>query len=256
MDLKKRYLIKSMSDKKIIQTYELTTIKTLVDLNQNLTNFSADFRVLPDDKKMEYEIAVVDQTKIDNEKIEFKTITGDIGANVSWDKNQFKNHFIALKSNSPLKVTIEIDLRELPKNNNLVRNEMVQEHNEPDLTQENYENLEAQPTPVKSDSLLNKWWFRIFLVCVVLFAGVVLYRYLYSNKEKKDHADKPTLISENLNVKLQDLPIEANLPVKESLVENVVTVKTDNVVAKTPTQNVESVPEAKMSNKLFSKFRF
>ena len=107
----------SMDSKKrgnISKDYDINSLNTLVDLNQDYTTFSANFKISPHDKEQEYQVAVVDQTHIDNQEIEFKTVKGDISANVVWDKNEYKNHYVALKSKNDMKINVEIEIEEIP----------------------------------------------------------------------------------------------------------------------------------------------
>ena len=205
--------MQQLQTRKISKTYEIGTTSTLVDINQDLANFVAEFKVYPtNDKTKTYKIAVVDQTHIDNSEIEYKDVTGDIGATVSWDKGVYKNHYIALKATESLEVTVDIELKELPKKKGLASldpqgkgDSQEMQPIEPDkkdklptrsvaLNQgeddseygENENEYERQVLRnTKSDKFKNIW-FKISVGCIGLIIAILVWKFFISPSKKSN----------------------------------------------------------------------
>jgi hypothetical protein len=172
--------------KHIVKSYDVGPINTLVDLNLDLVNFSADFVASAEKDDGEFQLAVVDQTAIDNGEIAFRDVKGKIGATVKWDKNAFKNHYIALKSKTEQKIKVDINLKELPK----TRASDEQSGHSADGNPEGHreDNLDKSHTapPVvphhdmpncsQKQSIFSKTWFKVFLVASALFIVVLWYK--------------------------------------------------------------------------------
>ena len=185
--------------RKVSKTYEISNTSTLVDLNQDITNFAAEFKVYPKDKSKVYKIAVVDQTHIDNSEIDYKDVTGDMGASVSWDKGVYKNHYIALKSLEPVEINVEIELKEIPKieqppapvqspslRNSSQKTYRNREHRvrfqEGDQLSEQEE--ETQPTSSKFKNI----WFKISIICLLIIGAILLWKF-FSKSKKNQQTD-------------------------------------------------------------------
>ena len=90
----------------------LGPIKQLIDVNDSLKNFIADFTIECDN---EFDVVVVTQTMLDDEdSIEYKHITtGTMSGRIVQDKNNFEHFFILIKSDNPSKAKIYINIEEL-----------------------------------------------------------------------------------------------------------------------------------------------
>ena len=90
----------------------LGPIKQLIDVNDSLKNFIADFTI---ECENEFDIVVVNQTILDDEdSIEYKHITtGTMSGRIVQDKNIFEHFFILIKSDIPSKAKIYINIEEL-----------------------------------------------------------------------------------------------------------------------------------------------
>lgn len=90
----------------------LGPIKQLIDVNESLKNFIADFTIECDN---EFDVVVVTQTMLDDEdSIEYKHITtGTMSGRIVQDKNTFEHFFILIKSDNPSKAKIYINIEEL-----------------------------------------------------------------------------------------------------------------------------------------------
>lgn len=176
----------SNETKKITKEYDISSINTLVDLNENLVNFKTDFKVFANSEDVEFNVAVADQTQVDNGDFSFREVRGKIGGNISWDKNFYKNHFLALKSKEPQKVIVELELTELPRTPD---NKILEDQLPIDIKQEDIKQFQVDPQQYNSDvlvrkekGLFSKLWFKIFIGCVSLIVGILVYKYLF-NKE-------------------------------------------------------------------------
>lgn len=277
--------MQQLQTRKVSKNYEISTTSTLVDLNQDLTNFVAEFKVYPTkDKSKNYKIAVVDQTHIDNSEIEFKDVTGDIGATVSWDKGVYKNHYIALKSSDPLEVTVDIELKELPKKN--VESELepgdesdrgksrqmlegggrgVSRNRAMPLGMENSDEIG------KSESRFKNVWFRIALVCIVLIGVILLFKFFLSpSKKSRDNNTPPQVyVPSAINIE----PLSPATNVNSSDIEKLTTVVANSVIGgggspslrmarSSPSPRASPVPSPKpspvhdsLSQKIFSRYK-
>ena len=90
----------------------LGPIKQLIDVNDSLKNFIADFTI---ECENEFDIVIVNQTILDDEdSIEYKHITtGTMSGRIVQDKNIFEHFFILIKSDIPSKAKIYINIEEL-----------------------------------------------------------------------------------------------------------------------------------------------
>jgi hypothetical protein len=185
--------------RKVSKTYEISNTSTLVDLNQDITNFAAEFKVYPKDKSKVYKIAVVDQTHIDNSEIDYKDVTGDMGATVSWDKGVYKNHYIALKSLEPVEINVEIELKEIPKIEQPAA--PVQSPSLRNSSQKPYRNREHRVRFQEGDQLseqeeetqqasskFKNIWFKISIICLSIIGAILLWKF-FSKSKKNQQTD-------------------------------------------------------------------
>jgi hypothetical protein len=169
----------------ISKEHEIGSINTLVDLNQDFTTFSANFKVSPSDKDQEYQISVVDQTHIDNQDIEFKTVKGDVAANVVWDKNEYKNHYIALKCKKDMKITVDIEIEEIP---------YVQPVEEPQPAMLQSSIVKEYEHEAESEGFFSTVYFKILVVVLIVAVGYYLYKKYYVS-EKQPIVSEPRVSS-------------------------------------------------------------
>jgi len=93
--------------------YDVSSVKQLIDLNGETTNFDLTFTATSDDDEP-FDILIVDQDILDNNKnLEYKHANGTISGNLVSDKNIYKNYYLILKSDKPCKVTVTIDKTEI-----------------------------------------------------------------------------------------------------------------------------------------------
>lgn len=147
------------------QKYQLSPIQQLVNLNGDAVNFKLAFKATgPPDK--EYQAVVVSQQQLDSGKdIEYKKVKGSIGGEMVSDKDTYSNYFLALRSEEPLEVVVEINFEKLP-----------------------YPLL----PPDQVNPQTSKKSFKKYLVIgvVVLALGAVAYYYFIMRKKKQKDINK------------------------------------------------------------------
>lgn len=121
----------------------------LIDLNKNLVNFDIDFQVISDSSEP-FQMAVVNQTELDNNVYKFNDIVGAIEGNININKNEFQNQYILLRSEKPQQVTVNISRKEL--NRPL-----------PPQPQQSMTITPEQPSKIP--------WFKIILIVAIILVG-------------------------------------------------------------------------------------
>ena len=93
--------------------YRLGNVKTLIDLNQDSTNFEIDFQVVCQEQQ-EFLALVVDQDVLDSTpNLQYQTAKGSIGGRLSKTDNEFKPHYLVLKSEQPIEVQVTVNKTDL-----------------------------------------------------------------------------------------------------------------------------------------------
>lgn len=97
----------------------LTSMKQLVDINQNYTNFKCDFHVVSTSTPPKpFEIIVINQRLLDQkDDIDFMYVeNGETTGEFTMDKNIYDNWFIALRASDPTTVSVKISTEPLEIN--------------------------------------------------------------------------------------------------------------------------------------------
>ena len=111
-----------MSMSKLIN---VSNVRQLIDLNQDLVNFKLDFKVSSENNSP-FNAVVASQAKLDSgEPLVFKNVdNGSIAGNIIADTGDKQNYYLVLKSETPTKCKVEINLEEIPINKKILeRNE-------------------------------------------------------------------------------------------------------------------------------------
>jgi hypothetical protein len=159
------------------KTYTLGSMKQLIDLNGDITNFDLTFTVTSVNGS-EFDVIVVDQTTLDNNpNLDYKKAKGGtISGNILSDKGVYQNYFLLLKSGVPLEVNVDINIKEVPQNTS-------QELNPPPIN------------PPQKSSTIN-WNLVIVSVAIIGLSAL----YFYFSRKTEPYT--------NINSKA----IETNLP--------------------------------------------
>ena len=151
-------------------TYILSKVKQLIDLNGDSINFDISFTVNCQDDTP-FKLLVVDQTTLDNsEELEYKEQTNTISGNIVADKNVYQNYFLILKAEKECKVDVEITKKELPIT--------------PTPENESIENKQLQEQENSID------WKKMMLIAVSVCILLLLW-YLYNKKTSQPKNVQP-----------------------------------------------------------------
>jgi hypothetical protein len=176
-------------------TYNLTSIKQLIDLNGDKVNFEVQFKI--DAKNGEtFDALVVTQEMIDSGgDLNYQKAEGSIGGNIISDKGQYQNYLLLLKAEKPTEVNVTIQLNELPPPQQPVPQQPIPQQpiqqqpipQQPSNYPPNYSQPQSNypyPYPNKKKNKVN-WVNIIFIVIgVILLSFVAWMFYKYYTKEQ------------------------------------------------------------------------
>lgn len=188
-------------------TYNLTSIKQLIDLNGDKVNFEVQFKI--DAKNGEtFDALVVTQEMIDSGgDLNYQKAEGSIGGNIISDKGQYQNYLLLLKAEKPTEVNVTIQLKDLPPSQpeSLPQQQVPNPNGQPNPNypqpnpnyppNPNYHNY-PPPYPIKNKKNKVNWLNIIFIVIGVIlvgFVGWMFYKYFTKNQiESQMHQEIDT----------------------------------------------------------------
>jgi hypothetical protein len=240
-----------MTDNKNIQsddittrTYKLTTIKQLIDLNLDFTNFELNWTVTSKNPECEFLALVVDQTTLDNNNtLNYKKVKHVISGHIVSDKNIYQNYFLLLKtldSNEDCEVNVTIDIKKIP----------------PRIQKIIPNNSSIQKT--SNQEGISKWKIILGIV-IILGIGYIGYTYYYKSNDnyekydKYDNINTPIRIFKNsdnkiLNKKEYELNSRTNIDNKKrEMKEN--KYDTDKIRFGNTKSNINSISDIKTNTK-------
>ena len=99
--------------------YKIGKIHQLFDLNNDIVNFTCDFRITAESKDQNFEYLIISQSQLDNDDDlpNFNKAKGVGVGRVESTHGQHENYFLALKSNSDIKVQVETHFQDLSSMN-------------------------------------------------------------------------------------------------------------------------------------------
>jgi len=187
----------------IKNTYKIGKLQQLIDLNQDLTNFKAEFKVSSKTDKP-FRMLITNQSQLDDPSVnnlEFKEVKGSIGGNVIADKNIFQNYFVVLKSDDDHEVDLEINLEPLPDNIPQAPPQQDPSQQRP-LQQQSSDIItppQTQPQPQKN-FLKSKYFIWVLVGLAVLALLYLMYTsYFNSSSEKEGHSPSPSRSIQSIN---------------------------------------------------------
>lgn len=97
------------------RVYNCSSMKQLIDLNGQYTNFRVKFDLRSIDGKP-FQAVIVDQTILDSgDQLSFREApTGELMGEMVADNNVYQNYFLVLRSDSPVDVHVTITFEPLP----------------------------------------------------------------------------------------------------------------------------------------------
>ena len=113
-----------------VKNIKLSPIKQLFDLNGELSNFDLYFEILT--KNVPFDVLVVTQKILDtNNDLQYRNVAnGFINGNIVSDKGVYDNYFLLIKSNQECDCQIKITIKEIPVNQDFLKeqqNRMLEE---------------------------------------------------------------------------------------------------------------------------------
>lgn len=102
------------------KTYTVSDFRTLIDINNNLTNFSSNITA---SSSSPFLYCFATQEELDNGKISLQ-LEQNLEANIISNNGIFNNYFLVLKTNgSPLDINVTIDTQEVQQKDKEERND-------------------------------------------------------------------------------------------------------------------------------------
>ena len=179
----------------IKNTYKIGKLQQLIDLNQDITNFKAEFKVSCKTDKP-FMMLVTSQSQLDDPNVnnlEFKEVKGYIGGNIIADKNIFQNYFVVLKSDDDQEVELEVILEPLPDNIPQQQQHQQQQQPQPQHPSQQTSNIIKPPEPQPRKNFLKSKYFIWILVGVAVLALLyLLYTSYYNSSSEKGHSPSPS----------------------------------------------------------------
>lgn len=150
------------------QSYKISKIRQLVDLNSDITNFEAKFQVVSKNGEP-FKMVIANQTLLDNNKeLDYKDVTdGKISGSIVQNDNNYQNFFIALKADKECICDVTIDRKEIEPAKQVV----------------------VEPVKISTPTESTTSWLKIGLIILVI-AGLAYGAYWYSKKENKPSKPK------------------------------------------------------------------
>jgi hypothetical protein len=227
------------------KVYNIGPEQQLLDLNGNLTNFEASFKVETRPPRP-FDIAIVDQTAIDNnDEISYESIkTGVSSGTVRQDKNIPQNFYIAIRSKEPCECSVEISLRPIE---GVVNNAELEHINT--ASQNVHSSHVSKASQNKKSNLL------LYLLFSGIIGGLVYYMFVYKAKDtqkesignKLDRISRLPQHTQRVSFPQLPNPTTAPKPVVPTVAPNPVAPKTvPNPVAPNP-RAPTSVPKPILS---------
>ena len=162
------------------KTYDITKTNTVIDLNENLTNFSCSFNIsILNGEDKEIEVAVIDP--MDENEVEYQKLKGGNSGSIEKTEGPYKSFMLALKlpercKEESLKVHVSTNLQNLDQQHN------DQQHN--DQQQDNSDFVESNLDNYQNDKKKINW-FKIILILIILGIGGYMIYYFYKKDNKK-----------------------------------------------------------------------
>jgi hypothetical protein len=203
----------------ITNTYNLTSIKQLIDLNGDKVNFELQFKI--DAKNGEtFDALVVTQEIIDSgAELTYQKAEGSIGGNIVSDKGQYQNYLLLLKADKPTEVNVIIQIKDLPPpapaQPSVPENFQHQPHPHPYHQQQPYPYQQQpypQQQPIKSKNKKINWLNVIFIVIGLILLGFVGWMfYKYYTKPQIQPQPQPQPIIQQINPEIDTSKITTEI---------------------------------------------
>ena len=152
-----------------VSEYTIHTTPQLIDVNRSLKQFKANVSIKSRNVEDEFEVLFITQSDLSNiEDKKFKTVVNTISADLESKPNNVDNYILVLQSQSPVVVTVSID---------------IDDTSVPD----NEEIEEIIGNDDKSSSVVSFFRKNGFYIIIIIIIGILIYYLFFKNKgEKKE----------------------------------------------------------------------
>lgn len=158
------------------KTYDITKTNTVIDLNENLTNFSCSFNIsILNGEDKEIEVAVIDP--MDENEVEYQKLKGGNSGSIEKTEGPYKSFMLALKvpedcKEESFKVHVSTNVKSLDQ-----QQDNNQEQDNSDFIESTLDNYENDKKKIN--------WVKIILVLIILAIGGYMIYYFYKKDNKK-----------------------------------------------------------------------
>ncbi len=237
---------------KKMTTYQLSSIKQLIDLNGEAVNFNLDFEVKATNGETFQALVVTQETLDSNQTLNYQTANGSISGSINSDKGHYQNYFLVLRADQPTEVTVSVNIEELPDNTISNLDDANYHHQQHLMNNQNENNGKKKSWFVRNRTYLLIGFLVLCLIGVVWFVkDTQVFSSVFSNevneklnggfKQLNDTIDGintglSTKLSgiDGLNSKIEDISSEINGlkgGINESLKSDTVLTKIDGLAS-------------------------
>ena len=171
-------------------TYSISKIQQIVEINGELVNFEARFQVKAIPASKMFEMCVITQELLDKQKnLEFKQVKGVGGASVKNDSGVKQDYVLVLRSPEPCSVEVLLEIQEIPKQNPQVEQFTPQQNG----LQQNIAPRRDTNCPLKNvssaeESSMLKSPFVWIIVLSIGIGGYFLYKWVCKKKASSSYS--------------------------------------------------------------------
>jgi hypothetical protein len=168
--------------------YKIGPVRTLIDMNGDMQFFKSTFKVTsnPSNSSRSFELLVLNQEQLDSEDpLQFKKIDEYISGNIEVDSGAYQNHYLLLKSDTPMDCMVDIETIALHPPEQQEPEQQISQV-ELDLSKEFYE-LDPKLRS-KKNMIING--VIIGIIALIAIGGIYMLM-----KKSKDNVPSPSTIS-------------------------------------------------------------
>jgi hypothetical protein len=168
--------------------YKIGPVRTLIDMNGDMQFFKSTFKVTsnPSNSSRSFELLVLNQEQLDSEDpLQFKKIDEYISGNIEVDSGAYQNHYLLLKSDTPMDCMVDIETIALHPPEQQEPEQQISQV-ELDLSKEFYE-LDPKLRS-KKNMIING--VIIGIIALIAIGGIYMLM-----KKSKDNVPSPSTVS-------------------------------------------------------------
>ena len=172
-------------------TYNLTSIKQLVNLNEDKVNFDLQFKIDAQNNSDEFYAIVVTQEILDSgNELDYQKATGSLSGNILSDQNVYQNYLLLLKSDEPIEVVVTIQIRDINPQEQTTIKPIQQPIQQQQQQQQPIQRSTKQPNKKKN-------WLWIFFAVIIVILFLIVAWMIYKSVKIQDEMTTKNL--DNIN---------------------------------------------------------